>query len=72
MPHRTSSGISLLVRAHILCLVYFYPTIERVHWSLYPIGYEQRKFPDDATKELLGTLLSSSIGDSFLPFSQTR
>ncbi|KAI0293526.1 hypothetical protein BC826DRAFT_1185996 [Russula brevipes] len=31
------------------------------HWSLYPVGYEGRKFPRDAPKELLGVLLSSSI-----------
>ncbi|KAI0293518.1 hypothetical protein BC826DRAFT_373727 [Russula brevipes] len=32
-----------------------------VHWSLYPVGYQGRKFPRDASKELLGVLLSSSI-----------
>ncbi|KAI9511124.1 hypothetical protein F5148DRAFT_423388 [Russula earlei] len=32
-----------------------------VHWSLYPIGYEGRQFPENASKELMGILLSSSI-----------
>jgi len=32
-----------------------------LHWSLYPVGYKERKFPVDASKKLLGTLLSSSI-----------
>ncbi|KAH8998311.1 hypothetical protein EDB86DRAFT_831279 [Lactarius hatsudake] len=43
----------------------FIPTIpvskRRVHWSLYPTGPEWRRFPENASNELLGALLSSGI-----------
>ncbi|KAH9963109.1 hypothetical protein BJV74DRAFT_335849 [Russula compacta] len=32
-----------------------------VHWSLYPVGYEGRRFPDNASEKLLGILLSGSM-----------
>ncbi|KAF8478376.1 hypothetical protein DFH94DRAFT_53546 [Russula ochroleuca] len=32
-----------------------------VHWSQYPTGYKERNFPNDASDELQGVLLSSSI-----------
>ncbi|KAH9066224.1 hypothetical protein EDB87DRAFT_697602 [Lactarius vividus] len=33
----------------------------RVHWSLYPTGPNWRRFPEEASNELLGALISSGI-----------
>ncbi len=35
----------------------------RVHWSLYPAGPNYRRFPNDASNELLGALVSCGIGN---------
>ncbi|KAH8995469.1 hypothetical protein EDB92DRAFT_1814760 [Lactarius akahatsu] len=62
---RESSDSSHSIGENLTLLFAFMLTIpvskRRVHWSLYPTGPEWRRFPENASNELLGALLSSGI-----------
>ena len=65
-PSTGETSISVFV--FILTIAY---SKRRVHWSLYPSCPDRpgRRFPGEASKELLRALLSSGIGMQVLPFS---
>ena len=68
MYPRAPTRVPLLVRTSILVSndANLKP---RVHWSLYPTCPDrpQRVFPKEASKELLGSLLSCGIGMHVVP-----